>query len=229
LHGICVGKVPLFSALEGADMAHVASLIRHNSHRKGDILFSERDKLGEMVIVNAGSVKAYTLTPDGREQILYIFGEGDFFGERNLFGDRAAPYTAEALSDVKTCTFSRESFRALLHAHPEIAIKIIEALEDRLARLENVLKQIGVRSVDARIGALLIEMMEKYGEDAPEGVLIRLPLSREGIANYLGIARETLSRKLSQLEGEGVIRAVGNKTLVVRDRDALLLAADAGG
>jgi CRP/FNR family transcriptional regulator len=60
----------------------------------------------------------------------------------------------------------------------------------------------------------------------PEGVLIRLPLSREGMASQLGIARETVSRKLSQLESDGVIRSISNKSILLLKLDALAAAAD---
>ena len=224
-HNTCVGKVPVFASLQGDDLARVASMIRHLEYRKGDTLFSEGDALDALVILDEGSVKAYRLTPDGREQILYVFTEGDFFGERNLFGDQTAAYTVEALEPVKTCSFSRESFRALLHAHPDISIRIIEALEKRIARMENALQTIGVRSLDGRVGALLLEYAGKYGSETPEGLLVRLPLSREGIANSLGVARETVSRKLGQLESDGVIRSVGNRGILLIDREALRASA----
>lgn len=222
----CVQKVPVFSSLKGEDLAYATSLIRHHDYLKGEILFSEKDRLEALVIVHSGSVKAYKVTPDGREQILYIFQDGDFFGERNLFGDRTASYTVEALESVKTCSFSRESFHALLHEHPDIAIKIIEELEDRILRMENALKSIGVRSVDGRISALLIDFAQRYGTSVTEGVLIRLPISREGMASQLGIARETVSRKLSQLESDGVIRSISNKSILLLKLDALAAAAD---
>lgn len=222
----CVQKVPVFSSLDLGDLSHIASLIHHRDYRKGEVLFSEKDLLNELVIVHSGSVKAYKMTPDGREQILYIFQDGDFFGERNLFGDQTASYTVEALKSVKTCSFSKESFRALLYEHPDIAIKIIEELEERMARMENALKSIGVRSVDGRISALLLDFADRYGTRVPEGTLIRLPLSREGIANQLGIARETMSRKLGQFEIDGVIRSVSNKSILILDRNALAAAAD---
>lgn len=225
-HEYCVQKVPVFSSLNEDDLIHIASLIRHRDYQKGEILFSENDRLDALVIVHSGSVKAYKVTPDGREQILYIFQDGDFFGERNLFGDRTASYTVEALEPVKTCSFTRESFRALLYEHPDIAIKIIEELEDRIARMENAIKSIGVRSVDGRISALLIDFADRYGTRVPEGMLIRLPLSREGMASQLGIARETVSRKLSQLESDGVIRSISNKSILLLNRDALAAAAD---
>ena len=224
-HRLCVNKVPVFSSLSGEDLLHVASLIRHREYKKGEILFAEEARLDALVIVNEGSVKAYKITPDGREQILYIFTGGDFFGERNLFGGQTTSYTVEALEHVLTCSIHQESFRELLRAHPDIAVKIIEELEERITRMENALKSVGVRSLDGRISALLMDFAGKYGTNAPEGVLIRLPLSREGIANYLGIARETVSRKLGQLESEGVIRSISNKSILLLDRDALSASA----
>ena len=128
-HSFCVSKVPVFASLQREDLAHVATLIRHLTYRKGDTLFSEGDALAALVILNEGSVKAFRVTPDGREQILYVFSEGDFFGERNLFVGQTATYSVQALEPVKVCSFTRESFRAPLAAHPDISFRIIEGSE----------------------------------------------------------------------------------------------------
>ncbi len=218
---LCVHKVPLFSSLSTEELAEVASLIRHRQYKKGETLFREREGPDALIIVNEGSVKAYKTTPDGREQILYVFAEGDFFGERSLFHAEASPYAAEALTPLKTCSFSKESFRGLLRTHPDIALKVIEELEERILRMESALQSMGVRSVDGRISALLLDFAAKYGANVPEGILLRLPLSREGMANYLGVARETVSRKLGQLETDGVIRSVSNKSMLLLNMEAL--------
>ena len=215
----------MFASLGGEDLARIAAMIRHQAVPKGGALFHEGDPLHALTIIRQGAVKAYRITPDGREQILYLFSAGDFFGERSLFGAHAAPYTVEALEPAQTCSFTRDSFRALLYDHPDIAVKIIEELENRIERMENALKRIGVRSVDERIGALLADFADRYGTAVPEGVLIRLPLSREGMASQLGIARETMSRKLGQLESDGVIRSVSNKSILLLNRGALVADA----
>ncbi len=225
LHKLCMHKVPIFSSLNQEELLHFASLINHGEYKKGEPLFAEGDSPDALVIINEGSVKAFKITPDGREQILYVFSDGDFFGERDLFGRLAAAYTVEALEPVKTCSLSKDNFHKLLHAYPDIAVKIIEELEARMARMEGALQSMGVRNVDSRISALLLDFADKYGAAVPEGILIRLPLSREGMANYLGIARETVSRKLGQLESEGVVRSVSNKSILVLDHDALELSA----
>ncbi|HAL73852.1 MAG TPA: hypothetical protein DCM45_02020 [Clostridiales bacterium] len=109
----------------------------------------------------------------------------------------------------------------MLQGNPEIAVKIISELGERLGRLENAVQNIGVRSLEARISAMLLEFADRYGTPHAEGTLIFLPLSREGLASYAGIARETVSRKLSLLEEEGIIRSIGNKKILLLRRDVL--------
>ncbi|HPU63743.1 MAG TPA: Crp/Fnr family transcriptional regulator, partial [Mobilitalea sp.] len=127
----------------------------------------------------------------------------------------------EALERVKTCNLSREMFQKLLYTYPEISVKIIDELGNRLSRLENALQSIGVRNVDSRIGWILLEFADKYGTNDEAGTVIHLPFSREGIANYLGIARETVSRKFSQLENEGLIKTLNNKEILIPDLDKI--------
>jgi CRP/FNR family transcriptional regulator len=210
-------KVPIFSTLDKDDLRKIMGLINHHKYKKGETLVFDGDPMDSVVIINEGSVKAYKITADGREQILYVFSEGDFFGEQNLFSGQASTYSVEALQAVKTCNLSRKQFQELLYRFPEIAVKIIDELGNRMTRLENALQTIGVRNVDNRIGGILLEFAEKYGTKNEIGTIIHLPFSREGIANYLGVARETVSRKFSQLENEGVIHSLNNKEILIPD------------
>lgn len=221
LHKLCANKIPVFSSLSRGEMSYLSSIARHGKYGRGETVVLEGEPLDALVILNEGSAKAYRLTPDGREQILYVFSQGDFFGERNLLGGGETSFTVEALEQVRTCVFGREDFFALLRSNPDIAVIILQELEKRMERMENALQSMGVRSLDGRIGSLLLDFAEKYGTATPEGTLIRPPLSREGMASFLGIARETLSRKLSQLEAEGVLRSAGGKNILILDAKAL--------
>lgn len=220
-NNLCMHKVSIFSSLSHEDILKLANLITHKSYKKGEYILREGQTCESLVIIQEGNVKAFKNTMDGREQILYVFSEGDFFGEQYLISDQLATYTVEALEPVYTCMLTRTHFRELLHKFPDIAIKIIEELGSRMSRLENALQSIGVRNVDARISGLLLDYITQYGTVSEEGVLIRLPLSREGMANYLGVARETVSRKLGQLENDQIIHSISNKSILVLDQDAL--------
>ncbi len=218
---LCIRKVPIFSSMNPEDLERITDLVNHKEFKKGETILFDGEKSEAIIIINEGSAKAYKYTSDGREQILYVFSEGDFFGEQNLLSDRKATYSVEALQPMKVCTISKTQFQKLLYVHPDIAVKIISELGDRMARLENAMQGMGVRNVDNRIGGILLEFAEKYGTQVKDGVLIQLPLSREGIANYLGVARETVSRKLGQLENDGVIRSLNNKSILILNSKAL--------
>jgi CRP-like cAMP-binding protein len=222
---LCIHKVPIFSLLSKEDLLQISQLIVHKSFEKGEFIFREGDRLDSIIIMNQGSAKAVKYTADGREQILYVLLEGDFFGENNILANQTAQYSIQALKPSKICMLSKENFNSLLKKHPSIAIKIIEELGNRINRLESTIKSMGVRDVDARIANLLIDYLNQFGQKTSEGILIKLPISKEEIANLLGLARETLSRKLRLLEERNIIKSIGNKNiLILSETDLKVLA-----
>lgn len=218
---LCTKKVPIFSALNELELNSMTSLIEHKVYKKGEVLFGEGSHLDSLFIINNGQVKAYKYSLEGKEQILYIFSEGDFFGEKNLLRDQEAPYYTEALELTRACKISKKDFRNLLNEYPEIGLKIIEALSERIEGLENTIQNMGTKSTETRMNLALLEFARKFGKETKKGVLVELPLSREGIANYIGVTRETVSRKLSLLQDEGVIEIIGNKKILILDMDIL--------
>lgn len=220
-HKLCTQKVSIFSSLNMEQLAKVGDLINHRRYKKGKLLVMEGEKTESLVIINEGQVKAYKTTLDGKEQIIYIFSEGDFFGERNLLRDYASPYNVEALEETHVCIIHKRDFQILIKSIPDIAVKIMEELCMRLDRLENTIETMGSRTVEARVSLVLLEFADKYGKPHPRGTLIELPLSREGIANYIGLARETVSRKMSILQEEGILEMIGNKKVLLLNRSEL--------
>ncbi len=229
LHKLCTRSVPIFASLPQEDLSRIVERIHHRDYLKGERILSEGAPAEFVAILSEGRAKAYRDSADGREQILYLFDEGDFFGETHLLSQPApSTYSVEALETVRACLLYRRDFLQLLRDYPDMGIRVIGELSARLSRLEHAVQRMGTGSLDARIAATLLEFGDKYGRRTPDGVRIRLPLSREGMAGYLGIARETVSRKLGQMEQDGLLRSIGHKTLVVRDPDALARMAGEG-
>lgn len=220
-HQICAMRVPIFTTLNPEDLTKVINLIIRKEYAKGDLLLMEGEHTENLVIINQGTVKAYKNTNEGKEQILYIFSEGDFFGEKNLLREQEAAYCVEALEQTKVCMIRKIDFRALLQEYPNIGLKIIDELSNRMDRLESTVQSMGSKSVESRINAVLLEFANKYGKPGPQGVEFDLPLSREGIANYIGLTRETVSRKMNHLQEQGIIEMIGNKRIIILDRKAL--------
>jgi len=195
--------------------------MQHKSYKKGETIIREGSLSMGFTVIQQGSAKAYRITGDGREQILYIFPTYDYFGARFLFTEEAVPYSVEALEDSHVCILSKKLLMRLLAEHPPVAIELIEAMANRMRRLELVIQSMGGRNAEMRIASLLLEFIDTYGRKTGRGIEVTLPLSREGIANYLGIARETLSRKLTQMEEEGIISFLDNRLMVVENPEAL--------
>lgn len=222
LHDLCLSKVPLFASLDHESLVTITSQMRHVSFRKGESIVREGEHPLGFTVIQSGSAKAYRITSDGREQILYIFPTHDYFGARFLFTEDAVPYSVEALEETHVCILSKQQLMQLLADHPAVALELIEAMAHRMRRLELIVQSMGGRNAEMRIASMLLEFVDTYGHRTKRGMEVALPLSREGLANYLGMARETLSRKLTQLEEEGVITFVDNRTMVVTDHELLV-------
>jgi CRP-like cAMP-binding protein len=221
LKKLCTRRIPMFGSLTHEQLEKIALKTVHRDCAKGEIILRDGVRSDYVAIIGEGSVKATKYTADGREQILYVFSEGDFFGEQNLLFQKPAFYNVEALEPVELCTLRLDDFQLILRQYPDIGIQIIRELGFRLEHLENAVQNMGVRSVEARINSVLLELAAKYGTREKDGVLVHMPLSREGLANYVGIARETVSRKLGMLETDGVIRSINSRTMLIRDLSLL--------
>lgn len=213
----CVAKVPLFSSLDCEEQERIHSLIIRKKYRKGEFLLMEGDVQESLMILHTGKVKVFRYTQDDKEQILYILSEGDFFGERNLFQKLKSTCFIEALEETELCLISGNAFLAFLKNHPETSVKMLEQMSRRMERLEDALQNMGTKSSESRVTSVLVDFAAQYGKPQKDGILLELPLSREGIANYIGITRETVSRKLGLLQDEGLIEPIGNKKMLIPD------------
>lgn len=226
LNNLCTHKIPIFSNLPYEALEKIALKIEHETLSAGTVITDLDEENTRITIISEGQVKAYRYTADGREQILYIFSEGDFFGEQHLLSASETPYQVEALTDTRICQLSRQALNQLIIRHPELALQLIQDLTLRLGRLEQAIQTMGGRSIDARISTTLLDFAERYGRVRSDGIHVTLPLSREGLASYIGIARETISRKLGQLENDGIIESRGHRGLRIIRIDTLRTLAE---
>lgn len=215
-------EVPIFEALSEDELDRIISIRKHMFLKKGESLFLEGDKVSKLFIISEGMIRISKTTATGKEQIINILTVGDFLGESNILGDtHEINVSAIAVKNTELCTISREDLKEILYSNPEIALKLLSELNKRLAEVENLSKNLSNNNPESRICYMLIEFSEKYGKTVPGGIEIDLPLNREGMANYCGLARETLSRKLSYLENKNIIELIGTKKIRIRNLDLL--------
>lgn len=220
-HKMCATKVPIFTNLENKQIEMVTNLITRKKYKKGEVVFLQGSFLDGLYIINSGKIKIFKYTKEGKEQILYILSEGDFFGELSLLKAEEVGFNAEAIEDVNICMIQKKDFDQILASHPEISVKILEIIGGRLSKLETLVQSLGTKDIEARIAQMLLELAEEFGVQKKDHIEMEIPLTREDMANFIGVTRETISRKLSSLQDEGVIDLIGNKKITILDVGAL--------
>lgn len=215
----CVSKVHIFSTLKEEAFKKISEIIVTRKYKKGQVLFFEGDAEDKLYIVNKGKIKVYRYNKEGREQILYILSDGEFIGDMSLLKKGKFQFNAEALEDTYICTIAKDDFDGIITKNPEITLKILEVLHDRLMNLENLIQNLSTKDVEVRIVSMLKAFAKDYGVKHEEGIMIELPLNREEMANYIGVTRETISRKLTALQEDDIIELVGNKKIIIKDLD----------
>ncbi|MDF2557892.1 MAG: cAMP-binding protein [Bacillales bacterium] len=217
----CAGKVPIFQSLTEKDLDLISSLIRKRRFQKGQVLIREGDKSDALYFIHYGNIKLSKITIEGKEQILNLVSHGDFFGELHVLHNAACNFSAYALEDTEVCMILRKDFEMVIQMYPNISIKLLHAMTERLSHAENLLQTLATKDAEVRLVNLIIDLSEKFGRKTESGIEISLPMTREEMANYIGVTRETISRKLNKFEDYGYIRANGNKYLHILEIDKL--------
>ena len=221
-NNMCVSRVPMFSLLNYEDMVEITKMIAHRDFSRGEFLCKEGDKSSALFIVNQGKVKLCKHNRDGKEQILSILSDGSMFGEYYLFSDYE-PYnfSAVALDEVKICMLSKKDMDYLFSKHPDIIRKVIAELANKLVKTEKLAQNLSTLNTDSKVAYILIELAEEYGKEVRGHIEMNIPITREEMASYAGVTRETMSRKLNAFEKSGWIETRGNKVLIIKNAQAI--------
>ena len=216
-----MAELPLFSGLSSRDLESLASLASEVRMDKGRSIFLEGGEAKGFYIAKSGLVKIFKLAPDGREQIIHIYGPGEPFAEVPVFEGGAYPANAVAIEESVLLFFPREAIRRLLTREPSLALAWLAVLAKKLRRFTIQLENLTLKESPQRLAAYLLDLSDrKDGSDAVE-----LDMTKGHLAGLLGTAQETLSRILKKLPEAGYITVKGRR-IDILDRAALEALAD---
>lgn len=215
-----LGRCPLFEGLADQDLAALAGLAAGRAYEREEVLIREGDEASGFHLIVDGQVKVSRFAPDGREQVLHLLRQGEPCGEVPAFSGGRYPATASALSDVNTLYLPRDRFMDLARRHPQVLLGMLAVLSRRLRALVELADDLSLKDVSSRLARHLVEL----SEERDGASRIRLPTTKAVLASRLGTIAETLSRTLSKMQSEGLIRVSG-RTLEILDLDGLREAA----
>ncbi len=214
-----LAKSFLFAGLQDENLRALAAVSRTREIDRGETIFHEGDNSDGFYLVCSGKVKIFKLSPEGKEQILHLFGEGEPFGEVAVFHGRPFPANAVGMEKSALLFFPKDDFIRLLEANGALSLNMIAVLAGRLRNFAAQIESLALKEVPERLKAHLLYLAEKQGNSAE--VVLELPKGQ--LANLLGTSPETLSRVFARLSEQKVIEVNKNKiTLMDRSKLAAL-------
>jgi CRP/FNR family transcriptional regulator len=217
-------KAQLFAGLSPAEMEALASRSLRKIYASGETVFNEGDACEGLYVVSRGHVRIIKISASGREQVLAVEGPGGSVAELPVFDGGRYPATVVAVDDAELIFVSRQAFQAFCLEHPEVALKVLAVVGARLRRLVGIIEELSFTTVRQRLIAALMRMAEAASPNGTSAVF-DLPGSHQELAHQMGTVREIISRSLTRLQAEGLIRFDG-RHVEVPDIHALVAAGD---
>jgi CRP/FNR family transcriptional regulator, cyclic AMP receptor protein len=215
-----LGRVPVFSTLEPADIERIGEVAVPRSFAPGQAVFREGDASDTCYVVREGRARAIRTHSDGRTITLATFGPGDIFGELAMFEDERRSATVEATEQMSVVGVLGPDMRRLMAEHPQIAMRLVIALGRRLRETNERLTRQSFQTVQSRVAVVLSDLVQAAIDDGRPGEDVLVTATQADLAQLAGSSRESASRFLAVLERAGVI-SQGRGRLVVHDPEAL--------
>lgn len=207
-----LSQVPMFSQLREGDLDRLSQAARERGYPKNSVILFQNDPGDALYVVLTGQVKVVLTAEDGREVILSVRGQGDFFGEMALIDEEPRSAHVIAMEDARLLVLRREDFLRCLHEMPEIATGLLRSLCKRLRQADSKIGSLVLLDVPGRVARLLLEMA-----DENDGTTVAQRLTHHMIAQMIGSSRETVSRTMRDLTSSGHIE-VARRTLTIPNR-----------
>lgn len=210
----------LFSNLTEEELVQLAQIARERRFDRNQVIFYEGDLGGSLYIIAKGTVKIVMMADDGREHILGLLHAGDFFGEISLIDGQPRSATAIAQDKVSIVMVSRDDFVRLLRENPEMSLKIMVTLCERLRKTDKHVESLAFLSAPGRVAQVLLNWCERHADGSSTDIVIPHKMTRQEFASIAGTSRETLTRVLMDLQDDGLIRLEKNE-IHISDRHQL--------
>jgi CRP/FNR family transcriptional regulator len=211
-----LSQVDLFNGLSLQELDEVSRIVWDREYKKGEMIFFDGDEgVGFYIVIN-GRVKVYKVSPDGKEQIMHIFGPDQPFAEVPVFEGSCYPANAEAMEQSRLFYFPKKDFIKLIHENPSLAINMLASLSQRLKQFSNLIEALSLKEVPGRLASYLLYLSDKKGSIDE----FELDITKSQLASFLGTIPETLSRIFSKLANKELARINGPQ-IVILDRTGL--------
>ncbi len=212
--------------LQEGDLDKLESIIkRRRVVDKGAFLYHAGDKLKSLYAVRSGSFKSYSPVADSGEQVMGFHLSGELMGLDAIHGERHRSYS-KALETSSVCELPFEKLEALSIEVPGLSHHLMSLMSEELQHEQCHVTQLAKMTAEARLANFLVEMSKRHSVRGHSATEFNLSMSRNDIANMLGLAVETVSRLFTRFHDDKILR-VERKHINILDLSALQQQAQA--
>lgn len=198
--------INLFDELPMKDIKLIDKNSTMSSVKKGTLILIPDQPLNVLFILKKGQVRLYRMTSQGKQFTTDILVDGNVFGETDSFMLTDQQTYAEAMTDCYLCTMDKEKFESFIRTTPDVSLKLIRILSNRLKETYDLSEKIALGDIRYRTIFLLLKMSEKSGKRDKEWQSITMKFTHEDMATMVGSSRETISLLMSKLKKEGLLK-----------------------
>lgn len=207
--------VPIFSDLPIETLKMIENIGTKKLYKKNDVVLMEEEAGTALFVIINGKVKVARSSTDGREVILTILSESDFFGEMAILDGLTRSATVTAIEESELFLIQRNDFVNLLREYPEISISLLQELTKRLRSADAKIKALSLKDAEGKVATVVLQLADDIGKIKHGKVEIeKLPLQQD-LANMAGTSRETISRTLHTFAKKGLIELDGSKLSIL--------------
>ncbi|HUB34280.1 MAG TPA: Crp/Fnr family transcriptional regulator [Bryobacteraceae bacterium] len=222
-----LAKLPIFSGLTDAELGYAAERVAPRQYAPGEIVFTEGQPCAGLYVVERGHIRVFKTSAAGREQVLTIDGPGSSVAEIPVFDGGPYPASGAAVDQATLLFIGKQDFHALCLAYPAVALKVLRVVGARLRRLVGIIEELSFTTVRHRLISFLLRSAHHDSRQTPDGFEFLLPANNQELAAQIGTVRELVSRNLSRLQAEGLLKIDG-RTILVPDVRRLEAELDSG-
>ncbi|NLT55049.1 MAG: Crp/Fnr family transcriptional regulator [Actinomycetales bacterium] len=187
---------------------------------RSEVLFHEGDPGDRLYVIIDGKVKLGRASGDGRENLLAVLGPGEMFGELSLFDPGPRNATATAVADTVLIGLGNEDLTPWLSGRPDVSRQLLRALARRLRRTNENLADLVFSDVPGRVAKALLDLSERFGRPAEDGLRVAHDLTQEELAQLVGASRETVNKALADFASRSWLRLEA-RAVVLLDTERL--------
>ena len=183
-------------------------------YQRGVVIFNEEDPADGLYRIKFGFVKVYRESEDGREKTLAILSAGDFLGEMAAFGPPLRSASAKTLDPTEVLFIHQQHFEECLRTIPAFGLLITQTVTERLREANKQIANLSNLGSRDKVICQIVALMEHYGCQAPQGLMLKPRLTHGDIASLAGVSRETVTKTLKKMKDEGRMGAEGHRLIV---------------